>query len=367
MTNLSTGNITAGTAAIQANNSVSGSNAGTISGGFDGIAVSLGTINFTNSGTISGATGSGIESIQPGSTLTITNTSTGSISGSGFGIVGSTIGLVNSGSISAAPGVGSWGVLAAALTLTNNSTGVIQGDTGVEADLGGSSIFTAGNITGFFGTAIVLGGGGNTLTLGPGFAMNGNVLGAGADTFQLGGTGTGSFNLEHARHAVHRVQHLQRDRRHLAGDRQQRQQLDDQRRQLAGRHGRLAQRDHLRRGDLDRRDAVGSRHGWQHRQHCRQSSGRVARSACSTSAATTPSLPAGTLAIEVSPSAASQLKVGGAANLAGTLVLVFDPGIYSAALVQDRDRVERQRHLRQRRSPTTRAGSVTRSFTTRPT
>jgi fibronectin-binding autotransporter adhesin len=39
---------------------------------------------------------------------------------------------------------------------------------------------------------------------------------------------------------------------------------------------------------------------------------------------------AGTLSIEVSPTAASQLKVGGAATLAGTLALVFDPGVYSA-------------------------------------
>jgi fibronectin-binding autotransporter adhesin len=38
---------------------------------------------------------------------------------------------------------------------------------------------------------------------------------------------------------------------------------------------------------------------------------------------------AGTLSIEVSPTAASQLKVGGAASLAGTLALVFDPGVYT--------------------------------------
>jgi fibronectin-binding autotransporter adhesin len=39
---------------------------------------------------------------------------------------------------------------------------------------------------------------------------------------------------------------------------------------------------------------------------------------------------AGTLSIEVSPTVASQLKVGGAATLAGTLRLVFDPGVYTA-------------------------------------
>lgn len=39
---------------------------------------------------------------------------------------------------------------------------------------------------------------------------------------------------------------------------------------------------------------------------------------------------AGTLQVEVSPAAASQLKVTGAANLNGTLALVFDPGVYNA-------------------------------------
>jgi len=39
------------------------------------------------------------------------------------------------------------------------------------------------------------GGGTNTLTLGPGFSITGNVGGAGSDVFQLGGSGTGSFNL----------------------------------------------------------------------------------------------------------------------------------------------------------------------------
>ena len=38
---------------------------------------------------------------------------------------------------------------------------------------------------------------------------------------------------------------------------------------------------------------------------------------------------ASTLAIEVSPSAASQLRVGGNASLAGTLGLTFDPGVYT--------------------------------------
>ena len=38
-----------------------------------------------------------------------------------------------------------------------------------------------------------------------------------------------------------------------------------------------------------------------------------------------------TLQIEVSPTAASKLNVTGTASLAGTLALVYDPGVYSAA------------------------------------
>ena len=44
--------------------------------------------------------------------------------------------------------------------------------------------------------------------------------------------------------------------------------------------------------------------------------------------------PNGTLAIEVSPTQASQLKSLGAASLDGTLALTFDPGSYSAAIDQ---------------------------------
>lgn len=40
----------------------------------------------------------------------------------------------------------------------------------------------------------------------------------------------------------------------------------------------------------------------------------------------------GALAIEVSPTAASQLKVGGAATLGGRLALLYDPGVYDSGL-----------------------------------
>ena len=76
--------------------------------------------------------------------------------------------------------------------------GTITGDTGIVVDsvTPGISIFSSGTITGNCGTAIQFNNsGGNTLTLGPGFVMNGNVNAVAGDTFQLGGTGSGTFDL----------------------------------------------------------------------------------------------------------------------------------------------------------------------------
>jgi len=58
------------------------------------------------------------------------------------------------------------------------------------------SIFDSGSITGG-SKAIDLSGNiaGNTVALAPGFSITGNVVGQGTDTLQLGGTGTGTFDL----------------------------------------------------------------------------------------------------------------------------------------------------------------------------
>ena len=67
----------------------------------------------------------------------------------------------------------------------------------VQGGSGPVSIFDSGTITGMNGSAIVLtlGSAGNVLTLGPGYQITGNVLGFGSDTFQLGGSGSGAFDL----------------------------------------------------------------------------------------------------------------------------------------------------------------------------
>jgi uncharacterized protein with beta-barrel porin domain len=61
---------------------------------------------------------------------------------------------------------------------------------------GSGTVFNSGTINAAAGfAAIELCGCGSVLTLGPGSVINGLVLGGGADTFQLGGTGKESFNL----------------------------------------------------------------------------------------------------------------------------------------------------------------------------
>ncbi len=80
------------------------------------------------------------------------------------------------------------------------NTGTISAATGIfVAGSGPVSIFDSGTIIGTGGTAVDLthNAPGNTFTLGPGYSITGNVLGhsGGGDTFQLGGSGYGSFDL----------------------------------------------------------------------------------------------------------------------------------------------------------------------------
>jgi outer membrane autotransporter protein len=178
------------------------SNTGTIAGTNDGIA-SLGTTNITNNmgGNIlgTGATGSvGIIATGP---LTLVNSGTvsGSVNGVNTNTAGSTIITNNAGGIiSSTNGAATPGAIRTN-TATIVNLGTITGDLGINfrSGNGPSTIFNGGTITGSGGTAIHFSTGsvGNALTLAPGFAINGNVVGAGSDIFQLGGTGSDTFNL----------------------------------------------------------------------------------------------------------------------------------------------------------------------------
>ncbi|MGO8909741.1 MAG: autotransporter domain-containing protein [Bradyrhizobium sp.] len=141
---------------------------GSITGGTDGIFAQFGAAAVTNSGSIVGTSSEGIFA---GTNATVTNNAGGSITGGAIGIV-------------AATG-------AAAVT---NSGSITGGAIGILAHAGGSSVFNAGIISG--GTAAIqFAGSGNTLTLAPGSAISGNVLGTGSDTFQLGGSGAATFDV----------------------------------------------------------------------------------------------------------------------------------------------------------------------------
>jgi uncharacterized protein with beta-barrel porin domain len=196
VTNNATGVITGDAAGINAASAVV-FNYGTISAptaGSGGTGLNANTLVLTNfaSGVITGD-GFGVAGSQT-PTLTITNF--GQITSTGLGgvaIEGNTVTLVNSGTVSSASGSGGQAINMASGSIINEAGATISGDTGIVAS-GNTSVFNAGTITGNFGTAISFSGGGNTLTLAPGSVINGTAQGTGADTFQLGGAGTASFD-----------------------------------------------------------------------------------------------------------------------------------------------------------------------------
>src|SRR4029077_19993117 len=100
----------------------------------------------------------------------------------------------NSGSVAGGSGPGIELFFVSKFSGGISNSGTITGEIGIQAwDSGPVSIFDSGSITGTGGTAVDLlrNAGGNTLTLGPGYSITGNVAGSGSDTFQLGGTGSG--------------------------------------------------------------------------------------------------------------------------------------------------------------------------------
>ncbi|MGY8707511.1 autotransporter domain-containing protein [Bradyrhizobium sp. 18BD] len=141
------------------------SNSGTISAGAGGNGIFVGGDAFFGASMTISAFGGGISN-------------SGTILAGGTGIKVDHVvafaggGITNSGTISAATGIS-----------VSNASPV--------------SVFDSGVIVGTSGTAVDLSGNaaGNSFTLGPGYSITGLVKGQGSDTFQLGGTGSGAFNL----------------------------------------------------------------------------------------------------------------------------------------------------------------------------
>jgi hypothetical protein len=134
----------------------------------------------------------GITAISATGGINITSTS---IFAGGGGIVasgGGPISVQNNGAVTSLSGIGIDLVGGTTNSVTN--LGNILAPTGMVITTGLANVFNSGTITGTGGTAIQFAGVGNILTLAPTSAIVGNVLGTGVDTFQLGGTGTGSFN-----------------------------------------------------------------------------------------------------------------------------------------------------------------------------
>ena len=181
-------------------------NGGTITAGDSGsagISVQGDRAVISQSGTINvGVGGAGIA--YNGSSATVTNS--GRITGGDFaeGILafGDSNVVTNTGTITV--GAAGLGIDVSTFSTTNQvvNTGTITvgaGGIGISVN-GGGSVFNSGTINAATGLAAIefCSCGPNTLTLGPGSVINGAVLGSGSgfDTFQLGGVGKDTFNLD---------------------------------------------------------------------------------------------------------------------------------------------------------------------------
>jgi uncharacterized protein YhjY with autotransporter beta-barrel domain len=216
-------------------NAVFGTGNGIFVGGIaqNGGAVTISTFagGISNAGTIlAAANGIWVGGVNSGGAVTISNfsggiTNSGTVVAGGDGIIVGTIedlarkedsDSVHSFAMSAPYTVSNFsGSISNAGTIVAGNTGIlvsgvsnfsggitnigsINGFVGiVVANSNPVSMFDSGYINGTSGTALDLTGNapGNTFTLGPGYSISGQVLGQGNDTFQLGGTGTGNFNL----------------------------------------------------------------------------------------------------------------------------------------------------------------------------
>jgi outer membrane autotransporter protein len=235
---VNSGTISGGTTDITGNNnggiftlsSATVTNSGTISGnGLNSFGIfASGNLTLSNTGAIS-STGNAFDGVFVGGTANITNSQTGRISTTGdgaFAIQGSnggTMNLTNAGIVSAT-GPGSQGINAFALNINNSgsvtasgagsigirartgpivNSGTISGEIGIQTSANGIvgtqpglTVTNSGTIIGTAGTAIDFTSPRlDTLTIAPTSVIMGNVLAGAGDTFQLGGTGSGTFDL----------------------------------------------------------------------------------------------------------------------------------------------------------------------------
>lgn len=177
-------------------------NDGKITSGDFGAGISVNSIGatITQNGTVSvGFTGAGIAYTGSSSTITNNKTITGGDSAEGIFVVGdgNTIanrGTINLGDNGAGIDVNGSGAVINQIVNTGTIT-VGNGGVGIFVS-GGGNVFNSGTINAGTGTAIEFCNcASNTLTLGPGSRIFGQVQGAGTDTFQLGGTGKDTFFL----------------------------------------------------------------------------------------------------------------------------------------------------------------------------
>ncbi|KJC42591.1 protein with a C-terminal OMP (outer membrane protein) domain containing protein [Bradyrhizobium sp. LTSP857] len=171
--------------------------------GSAGISVQGDRAVISQSGTINvGLGGTGIDySGLSSSTITNSGRITGTDFAEGIAVVGDSNTVTNNGTITV--GASGIGIDVTTLSTTNQivNTGTItvgDGGTGISVS-GGASIFNSGTINAGAPGAVAIdfcSCGPNTLTLGPGSVIKGQVLASGTDTFQLGGTGKDTFNLD---------------------------------------------------------------------------------------------------------------------------------------------------------------------------
>src|SRR5207253_3095472 len=172
----------------------------TVSDGGGTAAIGVNDFNtITNSGTIAADIAPGI--LVQGDRSTITNSGhiVGGNGSAGIALLGDSNTIINSGRITVGNGVAS-GIEASGFARNDIvNTGTINvgtGATGISIS-GDGTVFNSGSINAATGSAAIefCGCGLEMLTLGPGSMIQGIVIASGAGTFQLGGGGKDTFDL----------------------------------------------------------------------------------------------------------------------------------------------------------------------------